>query len=181
MEIISEKPPLTIKLLEREQLDAETQIKYKLCFFTQQFHLQHLEANSRGYGQLRDNSQFSLKCSIKPQGRRKMPEVLLSMSQSSRQDPGPGFKKHSHEDQGADRLFLPAQNAGLQISSSRFQRPSWELERVLQNHCPSAPSILKAIYQQHCQLHPKSLLWNNNNCPGSQRELSQRPGKDPQV
>lgn len=87
MEIISEKPPLTIKLLEREQLDAETQIKYKLCFFTQQFHLQHLEANSRGYGQLRNNSQFSLKCSIKPQGRWKTPELLLSMSQSSHQDP----------------------------------------------------------------------------------------------
>ena len=49
MEILSEKPPLTIKLLEKEQLDAEIQIKYKLCFCTQWSHVQHLEANSGGY------------------------------------------------------------------------------------------------------------------------------------
>ena len=115
MEIISEKPPLTIKLLEREQLDAETQIKYKLCFFTQQFHLQHLEANSRGYGQLRNNSQFSLKCSIKPQGRWKTPELLLSMSQSSHQDPWAWLQETLAWGSRNRQAFpVPAQkNAGL--------------------------------------------------------------------
>lgn len=115
MEIISEKPPLIIKLLEREQLDAETQIKYKLCFFTQQLHLQHLEANSRGYGQLRDNSQFSLKQSIKPQGRRKTPEVLLSMSRSSSQDPWAWLQEALARGSRRRQTFpVPAQkNSGL--------------------------------------------------------------------
>lgn len=53
MEIISEKPPLTIKLFEKGQLDAETQIKYKLYFFPHQSHLRHPKANSRSCGQLR--------------------------------------------------------------------------------------------------------------------------------
>lgn len=93
--------PLTIKLFEKGQLDAETKIKYKLYICTHQSHLPLPKANSRACGQQRENSWFPLKHSAQPRGRLVMPSPRPTGLASS--------KNCLHTDQGRDKhpsLFL---------------------------------------------------------------------------
>lgn len=125
MEIISEKQPITIKLFEKGQLDAETQIKYKLYFCTHWFHLQHAKAASRGCGQRRDNSWFPLKHSVQPQGRMEMPAVLFSVSTLAWLH-RPGFLQESpaHRLRRVEPL-PPSYNCPKESWPSRFALPDF--------------------------------------------------------
>lgn len=165
MEIISEKPPLTRKLFEKWQLDAEIQIKYKLYFCTHQSHPQHQNPI------LGVNFWFPPETFCAFSGRLEMPAVLLSMSPLLPKTYRPGFLQElpTHRSRKGQApfpfLYLPWRILAFHISSSRFWTSAWELGKVIQNHCPLAVSTLKAIYQYYYQPHLKSWLWSNN-CPG---------------
>lgn len=92
---------LTVKLFEKGQLVAETEIKYKLYFRTHQSHLPLPKANGRGCGRRRGISLLPVQRSVQPQGRMEMPGPRPTGQASS--------WNCLHPDQGRDKhpaLFL---------------------------------------------------------------------------
>lgn len=84
---------------------------------------------------------------------------------------GSSFLKMSTERLSREQAFpVPAIKNTFELTLPDFRGQAKNLEEHYKISY-LVPSILKAIYQYHCQSNPKSLLWNNN-CPGSQREGS---------